>query len=843
MAPQNSVFKYNSASLDKAQGKAIFTYSIHRKNQATLNFTHTIIFPRPIPKKIPPIIIQRNLQTLHLALGLSYYKLYLPKAFQHPYKLHAGEASFWNTLYTEGMGEFLYQNKLDPKKVAQFKTDKIAKAHNTTWIETSNRSLVGIGGGKDSSVVVELLKEQKMEITGLTIENGTPDTIARAISKKQNIDLLTVQSILDPVLFVENKKPGALNGHIPISAIWACISFATANFYGYRYIITGNEHSSNFGNIKYQGIDVNHQWSKSSRFEELFQDHTATFITRSSKYFSLLRPFTELRIVSEFVKNKSLLKYFSSCNQVRKVHAARPIGLWCEKCPKCAFTYLLLSAFLSQKKLASIFSKNLLDEESLLSLYKDLLGFGSLKPFDCVGTFAESQAALYLAQKNFPNSLAVKTFIGKIKNGQELVKTALQTQAAPAIPAPFIFSGMHSVLLLGYGLEERSFQRWLKNRHPKIKIGIADQKQGSGYLKKQTDYDLVIKTPSLPSREVFTHHTTAANIFTSMNRNRMIGVTGTKGKSTVSSLIYHILKTAKKDVRLVGNIGASMFEALKSANKNTWFVTELSSYQLESLRHSPHIAVITNLFEDHMPYHGSVEAYHAAKEKITLYQGGADLFVYNQNDPKLRALAKETFAKALPYKAIPKYSSNLRGVHNQENIAAATLVAKQLGIKESVIKKAVATFTPLAHRLENIGTRAGITFYDDAISTTPESTIAAIKTLKNINTIFLGGEDRGYDFRNLEKTIRSHKIKNIVLFPNSGNRILTSQKGFNILKTKSMKAAVDFAYKHTGAEKVCLLSTASPSYTLWENYLAKGREFQKYVDLLSPKVALTKAKK
>lgn len=843
MAEKKTLFEYKRASLNKAREKALFTYSIHRHNQPTLNFEHTIIFPKPIPRDISKEYIAKNLQTLHLALGLSYYKLYVPKTVIHPYKLHKDEANFWNTLYSEGLGEFIYRNNLNPKNIATFTSNKDARPLRAIWVDTPNRSLVGIGGGKDSSLVVELLKEQKCALTGLIIENGAPDTIARSISKKQKIDVLTVQNILDPKLFIENQKPDALNGHIPISAIWACISFAVASFYGYRYIITGNEHSSNIGNLSYKGLDINHQWSKSSRFETLFQNYTATFLTRSSTYFSLLRPFTELRIVSEFIKHKNLLSSFSSCNHVRTVHESRPKGLWCEACPKCAFTYLLLSAFLSKKELLKLFSQDLLDKPELLSTYKDLLGFGNLKPFDCVGTFEESQAALFLAKKEFADSLVLKTFIQKIKNGKTLVEEAFKTNPAPAIPAPFIFSGIHSVLLLGYGLEEKSFKLWLTKHYPNIKIGIADQKQGKDYLKKQKEYDLVIKTPSLPSRDVFAHHTTAVNIFTAMNRDQMIGITGTKGKSTVSSLIYHILKSAGKDVRLVGNIGASLFSALKGATKNTWFVTELSSYQLESMRHSPKYVVITNLFEDHMPYHGSVAAYHDAKKKSTLYQGSNDIFIYNQKDAKLRALAKETFAKPIAYRATKKYATSLQGLHNQENIAAAAIVAQQLGIKEKIIQKALESFVPLKHRLQSIGAYNDITFYDDAISTTPESTIAAIKTLKKIDTIFLGGEDRGYNFKHLEKILRDKKIRNIVLFPDSGTRILTSEKGFTVLKTKSMRAAVAFAYKHTKAGSICLLSTASPSYTLWENYQEKGNEFQKYVQELSPKKGLTKAKK
>lgn len=179
------------------------------------------------------------------------------------------------------------------------------------------------------------------------------------------------------------------------------------------------------------------------------------------------------------------------------------------------------------------------------------------------------------------------------------------------------------------------------------------------------------------------------------------------------------------------------------------------------------------------------------------------------------------------------YKSNLLGQHNKDNIGAAVAVVKILNISPEIIKKAIKNFKGLPHRLEFIGEFKKIKFYDDAISTTPESTIMAIKSLSQIDTIFLGGTDRGYNFTQLEKTIKQYKIKNVVLFPESGNRILNSKKGFNILKTKSMKEAIEFAYKNTKRGSICLLSCASPSYSLWKNFEKKGDEFKKMIKLLN----------
>jgi UDP-N-acetylmuramoylalanine--D-glutamate ligase len=293
-------------------------------------------------------------------------------------------------------------------------------------------------------------------------------------------------------------------------------------------------------------------------------------------------------------------------------------------------------------------------------------------------------------------------------------------------------------------------------------------------------------------------------------------VTGSKGKSTTVSLIFEILEAAGKKVRLIGNIGKPMLEAmLGKIDPKEIFVIELSSYMLEDIEYSPNIAVMTNLFPEHMDYHQGVENYYTAKQNIFKFQKAGDHVV------------------ALPFKEkIPLNKSEIQllGEHNLQNIKAAVKVARILNISDSTIKIAIKNFKPLPHRLEFVGEVKGIKFYDDAISTTPESTIAAIKALKNIGTIFLGGEDRGYDFRELEKTLRKYKIKNIVLFPDSGKRMLKSRKGFNILETRSMKAAAKFAFENTEKGKICLLSAASPSYSLWKNFEEKGNEFRDSVE-------------
>lgn len=396
------------------------------------------------------------------------------------------------------------------------------------------------------------------------------------------------------------------------------------------------------------------------------------------------------------------------------------------------------------------------------------------------------------------------------------------------------------ILLLGYGVEGKATEAFLRANLPGVHIDTADKKDGPTYLNRQERYDLVIKTPGIPKRLVRVSYTTATNIFFANVKGQTIGITGSKGKSTTASLIYEIIRRERKSVHLVGNIGTPLLTALMSARgKETIYVCELSSYQLDDFRHSPHIAVMTNFFAEHMDYHGSVNAYWRAKTNIVAFQGAHDFFVYNPAVPKLRTLASRVRSRAIPFidrLPFPRRDTPLLGAHNYDNVRAAVTVGGIVGVSVSAMQQAVKAFKPLPHRLEKVGAYKGITFYDDAIATTPQATLAALKSLPHIGTIFFGGQDRGYDFRPLVNEVLDRKIPNVVLFPDSGEAVyaLFQRSGKplpRLLKTKLMKEAVQFAFGNTPTGTVCLLSCASPSYSLWKNFEEKGNQFQHFVKL------------
>lgn len=402
-------------------GEVEFNYVLERNGKIT-NFSEKILFP-VVSTPIPKAILTSILNNLMLILGISYWKLYCPKDIQiENFYLTKEQAKFWNTVYTKGLGEFFYENKIDFRGLIQFPYS-LEKEIKLISVNRQDRCLLPIGGGKDSIVSVELLKQHKIDCDLLVVgESQIQTDVCLQINKKQ----IVIRRELDPKLFGLNKQDG-FNGHIPVSAIYAFLTVFAAIVYDYRYIIVSNEKSANFGNVSYLGQEINHQWSKSVEFEKMFKDYVRQYIVTDVEYFSLLRPFTELKIAQMFCKYSQYFSLFSSCNTNFKINSnsleyqTLVNHKWCAKCSKCAFVFAMLAAFLSKKEIIKIFGENLFDDISLIHFYKELLGIEKFKPFECVGTPSEMKQALYLIyQKNdFNDSLVMQLFIKEILPGLE----------------------------------------------------------------------------------------------------------------------------------------------------------------------------------------------------------------------------------------------------------------------------------------------------------------------------------------------------------------------------------------------------------------------------------------
>jgi UDP-N-acetylmuramoylalanine-D-glutamate ligase len=406
------------------------------------------------------------------------------------------------------------------------------------------------------------------------------------------------------------------------------------------------------------------------------------------------------------------------------------------------------------------------------------------------------------------------------------------------------------VLILGFGKEGMDNFRFLRKLFPKKVLGIADKDSklknqnsklkkvrwhlGENYLKSLKKYDVIIKSPGIPPKVIAPFVTkrqkitSQTEIFFENCPGKIIGITGTKGKSTTASLIYQILKRGRVKAHLVGNIGKPVLSSLLGAREKDVFVYELSSHQLYNLKKSPQIAVFLNIYPEHLDYYKNFKEYVTAKANIARYQTKNDFLIFNSGDKIVSKVAKKSRAKKIP----------IKGKYHSLNRAAAKAVGKIFKISDKIISKAIKEFKPLPHRLELVGTFRGITFYNDALSTIPETAILAMETLgKRVQTIFLGGYDRKIDFKNLARSIlKKRNIKNLILFPTTGEKIwkdiLKSARGRGVPKhffADNMKEAVRLAYRYTEKGKICLLSTASTSFSIFKNYKEKGNLFKKYV--------------
>ncbi|MBU4332130.1 UDP-N-acetylmuramoyl-L-alanine--D-glutamate ligase [Patescibacteria group bacterium] len=333
--------------------------------------------------------------------------------------------------------------------------------------------------------------------------------------------------------------------------------------------------------------------------------------------------------------------------------------------------------------------------------------------------------------------------------------------------------------------------------------------------------------------------TSAMKLFFELSpRKNIIGVTGTKGKGTVSSLIYSILKRGGKRVWLGGNIGVAPFEFINKIKKNDWVVLELSSFQLEDMDVSPKIAVFTNFYKEHLApadpnnpnFHRSMRDYWQAKGNIFKHQKRGDKFVANQ---KLKArLYNLAFGGKVVYFKKSELKSNLIGEHNKENIAAAVEVAKLAGVSQMDIKKAVAEFKPLEHRLEFIRNVKGTKYYNDSFATIPESTIIALRSFEAPIVLLAGGADKGSDFKDLAQEIKA-RCKAIILLRGKGTDKIKKQLliiNYQLSSEYSnLKQAVRKAQSIAQKGDIVLLSTGCASFGMFKNYKERGKMFKQVV--------------
>jgi hypothetical protein len=422
-------FIFESFALDTATRRIALNYSFDDE----LHFTETITLAADAPlEHADSPDVQRALFALHLAGGASYFKAFAPKTIEvRSGSLTAKQADFWNEFYTKGLGEYFYQNKMDWHGFIHFPFNQETPATlpHQVPLEPKN-ALVPFGGGKDSQVTVEILKRNNIPVTLFRMQGHQFIT---ELAELNNAPLVEVSRALDPHLYEINKL-GALNGHVPITGYVTFLTITVALLYGFDSVFFSNERSSDYGNVEYLGMQVNHQWSKSNEAELMMLDYIETYVTHKTRYLNALRPLSELQVAQIFTREPKYFAHVTSCNKNwlwQKLDENPNQGRWCGECDKCAFVFAIFAAFLPLNTLEEIFKKNLFNDPGLLTAYRQLWGAEAFKPFQCVGTPQETQAALYLATRSADYADTVighefiKNILPNMTNPEQVVKDAL----------------------------------------------------------------------------------------------------------------------------------------------------------------------------------------------------------------------------------------------------------------------------------------------------------------------------------------------------------------------------------------------------------------------------------
>ena len=335
--------------------------------------------------------VERALRLLHLIAGVSYYKAAVPGEIRiDSYAIDAATAALLEQVYLNGLGEFAYRNGLDLRGRIRFPFDPALATAAAPALGLGERALVAIGGGKDSLVSIEALRALGVEQAVTWIGNSQ---LIRTCAERTGLATLNIGRALAPALFEINRQ-GAYNGHIPVTAVNSAILVLAAVLTGAGQVVFSNERSASYGSLIPGAGEVNHQWSKGWAFERAFGEQVERAVAADLRYYSLLRPLSELAVARQFAKSHHYEEHFSSCNRNFHILGEKPAQRWCGLCPKCHFVFLALAPFMSKARLVRIFGRNLLDEEGQAAGFDALLEYQDHKPFECVGEGRESRAAM-----------------------------------------------------------------------------------------------------------------------------------------------------------------------------------------------------------------------------------------------------------------------------------------------------------------------------------------------------------------------------------------------------------------------------------------------------------------
>lgn len=382
-------FEYTGYNLDIQQGHLELHYALIGDNSSA-SFTEEISLPGGEYSPQVERVADRLARLLFLIAGISYYKAAVPPVVHSRVPITAAERDFLGAVIRNGLTEFAYVNNLPHALSPHITIEEILVDQPPVELSgASSQPLAPVGGGKDSIVTIEALRAAGYKPLLFSVNSYEP--IQKTVDKS-GLDYTQAGRKISPKL-IEINQQGAYNGHVPVTAINSLIALMTAVLTGHKTVIFSNERSASAGNIEWEGIDVNHQWSKSADFEVLLQQLLRQTISADLQYFSLLRPFSELRIARQFAKLTQYHTVFTSCNRAFHLDEDKRRN-WCGHCDKCRFVFLVLAPYLSKQALVAIFKKDMFDDGEQLAGFRQLLGIEGHKPLECVGEIVESRLAL-----------------------------------------------------------------------------------------------------------------------------------------------------------------------------------------------------------------------------------------------------------------------------------------------------------------------------------------------------------------------------------------------------------------------------------------------------------------
>ncbi len=875
---QAECFRFLASDYDPSSGLARFSYAFDDGPELVerLSFPHA---PWP-PEASRQDCFRRALEILHLVAGVSYYKAGLSRRIELPPGLAiGGVSSFLTGLYVQGLAELGYVNRVDIKGRVHFPGEpEPAQAATARPLILPERALVAMGGGKDSLVGLDRLQKAGIEVMPVCIGGSVliSDTV-----KATGLPLIRITRALAPEL-AEMNRAGAWNGHIPVTAVNSAILVCAAILYGFRYVVFSNERSADEATlVTPEGVEVNHQYSKSSAFEASFRQLIASRVSPDIEYFSVLRQFSELGIVRRFSAMKKFHAVYSSCNRNFHLDGPRIEKRWCLDCPKCRFAALSLAMFLPPGEVTAIQGGDLLNDPAQEDGFRALCGLGRDKPFECVGEAGESRTALAALGRSadWCGHAVVRALLPELGQVEvPLVDTLLQPAGRHFIPLDLLrrmnladaVSGR--VAILGIGREGQAAWRFLRIHYPDMQISlVAENAPDEEFREKLTDndslfigplaeaglerFDTLVRSPGISpyrsslqkAREAGVAMTSPSNLwFAAHPDQKTICVTGTKGKSTTSALLAHMLRACGYRVRLAGNIGLPLLDC--DDREVDWWVVELSSYQLADLEANPTISVILNLTPEHLDWHGGERNYREDKLRLARLSGRQPL-VANASDAVLSA-SLSGYRNAVWFNSPggfrvagerlfegetvlqPDVPEGLPGAHNLSNIAAALTVLREIGADLSAGVSSIASFRSLSHRLQTVGEKAGVRYINDSIASTPVATVAALEAFAGQRiTLLVGGLDRGLDWTPYIARMKMMLPDAIIGIPDNGPRILREMRkaGFSpergIHEAADLAEAVRLAGNLASPGGVVLLSPGAPSFPRYKDYRDRGRQF------------------